>query len=123
MSKAISADDPLETARATAAFKFHLDLHLDKEDSHLYRLVRERISPGSGQGESATMAGVSPRERFPEVIAWMFPLLGEDDRENLTRVWHMLMPAEVFAVVRPLIQKSVGEDWGELTQVLPELSL
>jgi hypothetical protein len=32
LDRAYSARDPLETARATAAFKFHLDIHLAKED-------------------------------------------------------------------------------------------
>src|SRR5258707_14937273 len=31
LSNSISACDPLKTARATAAFKFHLDIHLFKE--------------------------------------------------------------------------------------------
>src|SRR5512137_1773722 len=43
MDKAYSAGDVLETARTSAAFKFHLDIHLAKEDAHLYRLVRERV--------------------------------------------------------------------------------
>ena len=122
LSRAVSADDSLETARATAAFKFHLDLHLDKEDSHLYRLIRERISPEDQVKAVGTMASLSPRERFPELIASISPLLGQDDRENITRVWNMLMPAEVFAGVRPLIQRAVGEGWDELTQRVPELS-
>src|SRR6516165_6881244 len=42
LNNAVSLRDPLETARATKAFKFHLDLHLDKEDTHMYRLSRER---------------------------------------------------------------------------------
>src|SRR5438034_8070224 len=32
LSNAVSARDALDTARATAAFKLHLDLHLAKED-------------------------------------------------------------------------------------------
>lgn len=35
LSNAVSARDALQTARATAAFKFHLDTHLAKEDSQL----------------------------------------------------------------------------------------
>ena len=121
LDEAVSARDNLETARAAAAFKFHLDLHLAKEDSHLYRLIRERVSvPDQGKAVGM-MAGLSPRERFPEVIAWIFPLLGHDDRENMTRVWQMLMPAEVFAGVKRLIQMAVGEDWAELTRRIPEL--
>jgi hemerythrin-like domain-containing protein len=114
LNEAVSARDTLGAARATAAFKFHLDLHLAKEDSHLYRLIRERVSlPDQGKAVGV-MASLVPRERFPEVVAWVFPLLGRVDRENMTRVWEMLMPAEVFAGVRQLIQKAVGdEDPGE----------
>ena len=122
LSAAVSAGDALETARATAAFKFHLDLHLAKEDAHLYRLIRERVSlPDQGKAVGV-MSTTVPRERFPEVIAWMFPLLGPDDRENMTRVWQMLMPAEAFAGVKQLVQKAVGDDWAELTRRIPELA-
>ena len=44
LSNSISARDALQTARATAAFKFHLDTHLAKEDAHLFRIMRERVS-------------------------------------------------------------------------------
>ena len=36
--------DPLTTARATAALNSHLRIHLDKEDAHLYAILRERTS-------------------------------------------------------------------------------
>ena len=49
LSEAVSAGDALATARATAAFKFHLDIHLRKEDAHVYRLMRERLE-GPDQG-------------------------------------------------------------------------
>ena len=106
----------LETARATAAFKFHLDIHLDKEDAHLYRLMRERVPVPDQVKAVGMMASTVPQERFPEVIAWMFPLIGHDDRENMTRIWQMVMPAPVFAGVKQLIQKAVGNDWAELTR-------
>jgi hypothetical protein len=51
LSAAVSSRDALETARVTAAFKFHLDLHLEKEDAHLYRLMRERV-PVPDQGKA-----------------------------------------------------------------------
>jgi Hemerythrin HHE cation binding domain len=121
LSAAISARDALQTARATAAFKFHLDIHLNKEDTHLYRLIRERVSPADQGKAVGVMSTTVPQERFPEVIAWMFPLLGPDDRENMTRVWQMLMPAEAFAGVRQLVQKAVGDDWAELARRIPEL--
>ncbi len=123
LNDAVSARDPLETARATAAFKFHLDIHLAKEDAHVYRLIRERVSlPDQGKAVGV-MASTVPQERFPEVVAWLFPLIGHDDRANMTRVWQMLMPPETFAGVKKLVQKAVGDDWAELTQRIPELSL
>jgi len=121
LNKAASAHDALATARATAAFKFHLDIHLDKEDAHLYRLFRERI-PMPEQGKAVgLMASTVPQDRFPELVAWMFPLMGHDDRENMTRIWEMVMPAEAFAGAVQLIRKSVGDDWAELTRRIPEL--
>src|SRR4051812_7318302 len=80
LNNAVSARDALETARATKAFKFFLDVHLGKEDTHLYRIIRERVAvPEQGQAVGV-MASTVPQERFPELVAWMFPLLGDDDR-------------------------------------------
>ena len=121
LSAAVTAHDALETARATAAFKFHLDIHLGKEDAHLYRLMRERVSvPDQGKA-LGIMAGTVPLERFPEVIAWMYPLLVQDDRENMIRVWQMVMPAPAFAQAAELIKKAVGSDWTELVRRIPAL--
>ncbi|MGD0752690.1 MAG: hemerythrin domain-containing protein [Anaerolineales bacterium] len=118
---AVSARDALETARATAAFKFHLDMHLAKEDAHLYRIVRERISLPDQSKAVGLMSSTVPQERFPEVIAWMYPLIGNEDHENMTRIWQMVMPAPVFAQVKPLIQKTLGNDWAELARRIPTL--
>ena len=116
--EAVSARDTLVTARATAVFKFHLDLHLDKEDAHVYRLIRERL-PMPEQGKAVgLMASTVPQDRFPELIAWMFPLLGDDDRENMTRISQMVMPAPVFDGYKLLIQKAVGDGWAELSRRL-----
>jgi Hemerythrin HHE cation binding domain len=122
MDAAVSAQDALETARASAAFKFHLDLHLAKEDAHVYRLIRERV-PVADQGKAVgMMSSTVPQDRFPEVIAWMFPLLGDDDRENMTRIWQMVMPPPAFAGVKQLIQKAIPDGWPELTRRIPELA-
>ncbi len=121
MDKAYSAGDVLETARTSAAFKFHLDIHLAKEDAHLYRLVRERV-PREEQAKAAgIMSGLVPQDRFPDVIAWEFPLIGHDDRENMTRILQMVMPPPVFAQVSQLIHKAVGDDWSELVRRIPTL--
>ena len=122
MNAAVSAGDALETARASAAFKFHLDIHLAKEDAHLYRIVRERVSVAEQGKATGVMSSSVPQQRFPEVITWMFPLIGNDDRENMTRVWQMVMPASVFAGVKQLIQKALGNDWAELTRRIPTLA-
>jgi len=121
LSSAVSAHDALATARTSAAFKFHLDIHLDKEDAHLYRLVRERVSVADQVKSLGIMSNHVPQERFPEVVAWMFPLLGHDDREKMTRIWQMVMPAPVFAGAKQLIQKAIGTDWVELTRRIPTL--
>jgi hypothetical protein len=122
LSAAVAAGDALETARASAAFKFHLDIHLAKEDAHLYRLVRERV-PMPDQGKAVgVMASTVPPNRLPEVIAWMFPLLADDDRENMVRIYMMVMPPVVFAGVKGLIQAAVTDGWAELTRRIPELA-
>jgi len=121
LSASVDAGDALQIARAAAAFKFHLDIHLAKEDAHLYRLVRERV-PAAEQGKAlGVMSSTVPQERFSEVVAWMFPLMGHDDRENMTRIWQMVLPAPAFARVKPLIQKAVGEEWAELVRRIPSL--
>jgi hypothetical protein len=121
LDRSYAARDMLDTARAAAAFRFHLDIHLAKEDTHLYRIFRERISPADQAKALGIMAAGVPTQRFPEVIAWMFPLIGHDDRENMTRIWQMVMPAPGFAVVREQIRKAVGSDWAELSRRIPLL--
>jgi len=122
LNKAVSVHDPLETARATKAFKYFLDVHLYKEDTHLYRLIRERVSvPDQGRAVGV-MAGSVPQDRFPELVAWMFPLLGDDDRENMTRIWQMVMPADAFAGAVQLVHQAVGDEFAELCQRIPDLA-
>ena len=122
MDAAVSAQDALETARASAAFKFHLDIHLAKEDAHVYRLIRERV-PMADQGKAVgLMSSTVPQDRFPEVIAWLYPLLGDDDRENMTRIWQMVMPPPVFAGAAQLIRQAIPDGWAELARRVPGLA-
>ncbi len=122
LSDAVSVHDAWETARATAAFKFHLDLHLDKEKSHLYRIIKERVSVSDQAKAVGVMAGAVPHDRNPELIAWMFPLLGDQDRENMTRVWQMVMPPKVFVGAMQLVRQAVGVGWTDLNWRIPELA-
>jgi hemerythrin-like domain-containing protein len=121
LDAAVSANDTLEIARATAAFKFHLDMHLGKEDAHLYRIMRERVTVPDQVKVLSQMSSNVPQERFPEVIAWMYPLVGHDDRENMTRIWQMVMPPPVFTGMKELIHKAIGNDWAELVRRIPNL--
>jgi len=121
MSSAVTTGDVLETARTSAAFKFHLDIHLAKEDAHLYRLVRERVPMPEQVKALGIMAGIAPQERFPEVVTWLFTLIGPNDRENMTRIWQMMLPPPVFEQVKQLIQKAIGSDWAELKRRIPSL--
>ena len=121
LNNAYSAQDALRTARATAAFRFHLDIHLAKEDAHLYRIFRERISlPEQGKAVGI-MAREVPEDRYAEFLAWLFPLIGHDDRENMTRILQMVMPAPVFSGAKAIIRKAIGSDWAELTRRIPSL--
>jgi hypothetical protein len=122
LNDAVSAGDPLATARAAAAFKFHLDIHLYKEDTHLYRIFGERVPvPDQGKAVGIMAAGILP-ERQPDFIMWMYPLLEDDDRENMTRIQQMVLPPEAFAGVKQLIKRAIGDDWAELTRRMPDLS-
>jgi hypothetical protein len=122
LSNAVSAHDALETARATAAFKFHLDLHLAKEDGHVYRLIRERVSVPDQAQAVGVMAGEVPSDRFPELVAWMYPLLGHDDRENMTRIWQHVMPADAFTGAIELVHQAIGDEFAELARRIPDLA-
>ena len=122
LSNAVSTRDALATARATAAFKYYLDVHLMKEDTHLYRLIKERVAVPDQGHAVGVMASTVPQDRFPELVAWMFPLLGHDDRENMTRIWQMVMPADAFAAATALVEQAIGDDWVELARRVPELA-
>jgi hemerythrin-like domain-containing protein len=121
LKKAINARDTLAIARATAALDFHLSIHLNKEDAHLYRIFNERV-PLPDQGAIVgKMAQKVPQERLPELVAWEYPLLGPDDRENMARIMQHVMPEAAFERVAKLIHAAIGNDWEELTRRIPEL--
>ena len=118
---AYAARDPLQTARATAAFRFHLDIHLGKEDSHLYRIFRQKV-PQPEQGKAVgIMAGMIPKDRYPEVVTWLFPLIGLRDRENMIHIWQAMLPPPAFAQIKGLAQQSIGGEWAELVKRIPTL--
>jgi hypothetical protein len=122
LHKAVNASDRLATARATAAMNFHLRIHLDKEDAHLYRIFNEKI-PLHNQGVIiGQMSQRIPPERFPELAGWLFPLVQDDDRENMTRIWMQVLPPLVFAKLAKVIKAAVRDNWAELARRIPELN-
>ena len=121
LDKAVGAKEPIEIARTTAAFTFHLSIHLNKEEAHLYRIFNERVSMTEQAAIMGKMAQKIPQERFPEVVAWLYPLIGPDDRENMTRIWQKSLPSPAFIKVTELIRTIIGNDWTELTRRIPEL--
>jgi hemerythrin-like domain-containing protein len=121
LDKAVHASDNLAIARTTCAFAFHLTIHLNKEDAHLYRIFGERISLANQGAIMGEMAQKIPQKRFPEVVAWLYPLIGLNDKENMTRIWQQALPEPAFAQVTRLIQAAAGNDWTELTRRIPEL--
>ncbi len=114
--------DPLTTARATAVLSSHLRIHLDKEDAHLYPILRERTTESEQASIVSIMSKKVPPERFPTLAQWLFPLLNLEDQFGVTKGWMTLMPPQVFNGLKPLIKKSVGENWVELTRRIPELA-
>jgi hemerythrin-like domain-containing protein len=121
LNNAVSEMDKLDIARATAVFNFHLHFHLDKEEAHLYRIFNERIPIPDQAVIIGKMSQKIPQERFPEVIAWLFPLIGINDRENMVRIWQQVLPPPVFSKVTGLIKPATGDGWTELTRRIPEL--
>jgi hypothetical protein len=118
LNRAVKASDTLSVARAASAFDFFMTFHLNKEEAHLYRIFNDRVSIEEQWGIGGKMFQEVPRERFPEVVAWLFPLLGINDRENMTRIMQRNLPEPAFAGARKLIQAAVGDGWAELDQRL-----
>jgi hypothetical protein len=119
--KAVKASDALAIARATSAFNFFLCFHLDKEEAHLYRIFNEKISLPDQGAIVGKMSQKVPSERFPEVVKWLFPLIGPQDRENMTRIFRQVLPPLAFMGVTQLIKASIGDGWDELIRRIPDL--
>jgi hypothetical protein len=122
LDRAIEADDPVAMTRATAAFKFHLDMHLHKEEVHLYRLFVDRLS----EAEQADAVGVFTyalaQDRFADFVRWLFPLVDTEDQARVVRVWRAAMPSQVFGGTMGLVQTILGDQYPELVHLVPELS-
>ncbi len=121
LDEAIKTNDLVEINRVTAAFKFHLDIHLLKEDTHLYRIYDERVSLTEQVAISANMAKEAPQERYPEFVTWLISLADLQDRENMIRIWQQAMPESAFMKISSLIRAAAGDEWANITERVPEL--
>ena len=121
LDEAVKAGDPLDIARATGSFNFFSTFHLNKEEAHLYRIFNERVSLPDQWAIIGKMSQVPPRDRVPDVINWLFPLLGNDDRENMVRVFRQIMPETVVTETLRLVKLAVGDGWSELARRIPEI--
>jgi iron-sulfur cluster repair protein YtfE (RIC family) len=121
LDKAINSKDLIEIARTTAAFRFHLDIHLSKEDTHLYRIYDERVLLPQQAATIGNMAREVPQQRYGEFATWLITFTGFDDREKMIRIWQQNLPTPAFVAISGLIQAASGDDWTKLTQRIPEL--
>lgn len=121
LQKAINVSDVLAIARATSAFNFFLIFHLNKEEAHLYRIFDERISLANQGSIIGKVSQKVPMELFPQVIKWLYPLIGPQDRENMTRIFQQALPTPAFTRTTQLIKTAIGDDWAELTRRIPDL--
>jgi hypothetical protein len=121
LHEAVKTSDAVAIARATSAFDFFSTFHLNKEEAHLYRIFNERVALPDQGAIIGKMSQKIPGERFPEVVSWLFPLIGPQDRENMTMIFRQVLPAPVFAGATQLIKAAVGDGWAELTRRIPDL--
>ena len=66
------APDSLTMTRATAALNSHLRIHLDKEDAHLYPILRKRTTESEQSSIAGLMSKKVPPDRFPASSSMAF---------------------------------------------------
>ena len=111
----------LASARATAVLNSHLRIHLNKEDAFLYPVLRESLSDNEQASIIGIMSSKIPPDKMPDIIRWLFPLIGDDDRVMVIGSWMHLMPSQVFSSIKPIIRETLAEDWLELVKRIPDL--
>jgi iron-sulfur cluster repair protein YtfE (RIC family) len=113
--------EPLTVARATAVLGSFLRIHLNKEDAHLYLILKERTTDDEQVAIGKSMTRSVPPEKFPTMIQWLLPLLDFEDQVFVAKGWVKVMPPQVLSGIRPLIEKAVAGNWAKLTALVPEL--
>ncbi len=54
-------------------------------------------------------------------MTWLFPLIGQDDRENMTRIFQATCLPMPSRGTRDLSRGRLVSDWAELARRIPEL--
>jgi Hemerythrin HHE cation binding domain len=122
LTAAVEARDAIEIARSTAAFKFHLEMHLYKEDVDLYPVVAQKLSPVEQARAVGVFTDALPVDRFGDFVRWLFPLVNTEERVRVARVWHDAMPIDVFAGSIRLVERTIGDDFTDLKAHMPDLA-
>jgi hypothetical protein len=110
LDRAIEVGDRIAVARATAAFKFHLDMHLHKEEVHLYHLFVDRLSTSEQAEAVGVFTDALPIDRFGDFVNWLFPLVAVEEQARVVEVWRVAMPPSVFAGSMALVQRVLGTE-------------
>ena len=113
--------NPLTTARATAILNSFLRIHLNKEDAHLYKILKEKTTDEEQGAMTLTMSRSTPTDRYPTMIQWLFPLLTLEDQVIVAKSWVDHMPPPIIASITPLIEKAAAGNWVNMVKIVPEL--
>jgi hemerythrin-like domain-containing protein len=122
LSSAVEAKDAVEIARSTAAFRFHLEMHLYKEDVDLYPVVASALSPVEVARAVGVFTDALPVDRFGDFVRWLFPLVPTEERARVVRVWQMAMPEDAFTGSIRLVEGTLGDEFAALVAQVPELA-
>jgi hypothetical protein len=114
LTAAVDARDAIEIARSTAAFKFHLEMHLYKEDVDLYPVLAEQLSTSEVADAVGVFTDALPVDRFGDFVRWLFPLVTTEERARVAQVWQAAMPPDMFAGTMGLVERTIGDEYRAL---------
>jgi hemerythrin-like domain-containing protein len=121
LDAAVTSGDAIDIARATAACKYHLDMHLYKEDVDLYPTFAEVLAPDAQAAAVQVFTDALPVDRFGDFVRWLFPLVDPVDQERVIRVWHSAMPTSVFRDCLRIVEDALGDRYAALAARLTEM--
>jgi hypothetical protein len=122
LDTAVASGDATDVARATAAAKFHLDMHLSKEEVDLYRVFARVLAPDAQAAAVGEFTDALPADRFGDFVRWLFPLVDPADQEKVVRVWHSAMPAAMFTGSLQLAENALGDRYPALAARLTDIA-